>query len=84
MKLVLEAGGASLESVLKTTILLARMENFQVVNEVYAEYFPKYSPARATFQVAKLPKDAEVEIEAIALSGDLIVTVAKSDPCKCT
>ncbi|XP_075979119.1 reactive intermediate imine deaminase A homolog UK114 [Anticarsia gemmatalis] len=78
---VLEAGGASLESVVKTTILLARMDDFQVVNQVYAEYFTKDHPARATFQVAKLPRDAAVEIEAIALSGDLVI--AESGPCPC-
>ncbi|XP_026730707.1 2-iminobutanoate/2-iminopropanoate deaminase-like [Trichoplusia ni] len=81
LKHVLEAGGASLESVLKTTILLARIEDFQAVNEIYAEFFPKDSPARATFQVAKLPKDAAIEIEAIALSGEL--TIAEAGPCPC-
>ncbi|CAB3251609.1 unnamed protein product [Arctia plantaginis] len=82
LKHVLEAGGASLESVIKTTILLANMEDFPAVNKIYAEYFTKDQPARATFQVAKLPKDAAVEIEAIALSGDLVVAVA--GPCPCT
>ncbi|KAM3966171.1 reactive intermediate imine deaminase A homolog UK114 [Aphomia sociella] len=82
LKHVLEAGGASLESVIKTTILLANMDDFQVVNRVYAEYFPKDCPARATYQVAKLPKDAAVEIEAIALSGDLVV--AEAGPCPCS
>ncbi|KOB76132.1 Ubiquitin fusion degradation protein 1-like protein [Operophtera brumata] len=78
---VLEAGGASMESVVKTTILLGDMNDFQVVNQVYAEYFPKDYPARATYQVAKLPQDAAVEIEAIALSGDLVV--AEAGPCPC-
>ncbi|KAJ0178291.1 hypothetical protein K1T71_006114 [Dendrolimus kikuchii] len=81
LKHVLEAGGASLESVVKTTILLANIEDFQSVNQVYAEYFPKDCPARATFQVGKLPKDAAVEIEAIALSGDLVI--AEAGPCPC-
>ncbi|XP_026730865.1 uncharacterized protein LOC113495990 [Trichoplusia ni] len=81
LKRVLDAGGASLESVVKTSILLARMGDFQVVNQVYAEYFPKDCPARATFQVGKLPLDAAVEIEAIALSGDLVV--AEAGPCPC-
>uniref|UniRef100_A0A2A4JF56 Uncharacterized protein n=1 Tax=Heliothis virescens TaxID=7102 RepID=A0A2A4JF56_HELVI len=81
LKHVLEAGGASLESVVKTTILLARMEDFQAVNQVYAEFFPKDFPARATYQVGKLPLDAAVEIEAIALSGDLVV--AEAGPCPC-
>ncbi|XP_035445321.1 rutC family protein UK114 isoform X2 [Spodoptera frugiperda] len=81
LKHVLEAGGASLLSVVKTTILLARMDDFQAVNQVYAEFFPKDYPARATFQVGKLPLDAAVEIEAIALSGDLVV--AEAGPCPC-
>ncbi|KOB63624.1 Ubiquitin fusion degradation protein 1-like protein [Operophtera brumata] len=78
---VLEAGGASMESVVKTTILLGDMNDFQVVNQVYAEFFRKDYPARATYQVAKLPMGAAVEIEAIALSGDLVV--AEAGP-KCT
>lgn len=79
LKHVLEAGGASLDSVVKTTILLARMEDFQAVNKVYGEYFTKNQPARATYQVAKLPLDAAVEIEAIALSGELVI--AEACPC---
>ncbi|XP_026762778.1 2-iminobutanoate/2-iminopropanoate deaminase [Galleria mellonella] len=79
MRHILEAGGASLASVVKTTILLANMDDFQAVNQVYAEYFPKNAPARATYQVAKLPMGAAVEIEAIALSGDLVITEA--GPC---
>ncbi|RVE41971.1 hypothetical protein evm_013380 [Chilo suppressalis] len=78
---VLEAGGASLESVVKVTILLNSMDDFQVVNKVYAEYFPKDCPARATYQVARLPMGAAVEIEAIALSGDLVI--AEAGPCPC-
>uniref|UniRef100_A0A2H1X0W4 SFRICE_010766 n=1 Tax=Spodoptera frugiperda TaxID=7108 RepID=A0A2H1X0W4_SPOFR len=78
---VLEAGGASLESVVKTNIYLGRMEDFQAINQVYGEFFPKDYPARATFQVGKLPLDAAVEIEAIALSGDLVV--AEAGPCPC-
>ncbi|KAF9419024.1 hypothetical protein HW555_004351 [Spodoptera exigua] len=81
LRLVLEAGGASLESVVKTTIYLARMEDFQAINQVYGEFFPKDCPARATFQVGKLPMDAAVEIEAIALSGDLVI--AEAGPCPC-
>ncbi|XP_047993185.1 2-iminobutanoate/2-iminopropanoate deaminase-like isoform X3 [Leguminivora glycinivorella] len=82
MKHVLEAGGASIESVIKTTILLQDMADFQAVNQVYSEFFTKDHPARATFQVAKLPAGAAVEIEAIALSGDLVV--AEAGPCPCT
>ncbi|XP_063363432.1 2-iminobutanoate/2-iminopropanoate deaminase [Cydia amplana] len=82
IKHVLEAGGASLESVVKTTILLLDMADFQAVNQVYSEFFPKDCPARATYQVAKLPAGAAVEIEAIALSGDLVV--AEAGPCPCS
>ncbi|KAI5645400.1 endoribonuclease l-PSP domain-containing protein [Phthorimaea operculella] len=82
MKHVLEAGGASLLSVVKVTILLADMKDFKIVNQVYSEYFQGDYPARATYQVAKLPKDAAVEIECIALSGDLVV--AEAGPCPCS
>lgn len=67
LKGVLEAGGASLASVVKTTIFLKDMNDFAAVNEVYAEYFGASVPARSTVQVARLPKDALVEIEAIAM-----------------
>lgn len=63
---VLEAAGSSLERVVKTTIFLAEMEDFQRVNEVYASFFTGVKPARSTVQVARLPKDGRVEIEAIA------------------
>ncbi len=63
---VLEAAGASLESVVKTTIFLADISDFPVVNGVYGEFFGESLPARATVQVAALPLGALVEIEAIA------------------
>ncbi|XP_047534709.1 2-iminobutanoate/2-iminopropanoate deaminase [Vanessa atalanta] len=81
LKHVLEAGGSSLAGVLKTTILLSNMDDFQAVNQIYAQYFPKDFPARATYQVARLPLGAAVEIEAIALSGDLVI--AEAGPCPC-
>ncbi|XP_034831160.1 2-iminobutanoate/2-iminopropanoate deaminase-like [Maniola hyperantus] len=81
LKHVLVAGGSSLEAVVKTTILLVNMDDFQVVNQVYAQYFPKDCPARATYQVSKLPLGAAVEIEAVALSGDLVVVEAGPCPC---
>ncbi|CAH0729755.1 unnamed protein product, partial [Brenthis ino] len=81
LKHVLEAGGSSLKGAVKTTILLANMDDFQAVNKVYAKYFSKDFPARATYQVAKLPLGAAVEIEAIALSGDVVVTEAGPCPC---
>jgi 2-iminobutanoate/2-iminopropanoate deaminase len=64
---VLEAGGASLESVVKTTVFLADMNDFGAMNEVYARYFDTNKPARATVQAARLPRDARVEIECIAV-----------------
>jgi 2-iminobutanoate/2-iminopropanoate deaminase len=66
---VLEAAGSSLKQVVKTTIFLADMNDFASVNAVYGEYFAEEPPARSTVQVARLPKDARVEIEAIALRG---------------
>jgi 2-iminobutanoate/2-iminopropanoate deaminase len=63
---VLAAGGASFASVVKTTIYLADLQDFGTVNEIYARYFPKDPPARATVQAAGLPKGALVEIDAIA------------------
>ncbi len=63
---VLSAGGASLESVVKTTIFLRSMDDFAAVNVVYAEYFSGSVPARSTVAVVGLPKDALVEIEAVA------------------
>ncbi len=66
LKNILEAGGSSLDKVVKTTIYLASMDNYKDVNEVYAEFFGKIKPARATVEAARLPKDVGVEIEAIA------------------
>lgn len=64
---LLEAGGASRSSVIKTTIFLADMEDFATVNAIYADYFGEARPARSTVEVSRLPNDARVEIEAIAL-----------------
>ncbi|HEX9829249.1 MAG TPA: RidA family protein [Bacteroidota bacterium] len=64
---VLKAGGASLKSVFKTTVFLKDMGEFAAMNEVYAEFFSESKPARSTVEVARLPKDARVEIETIAL-----------------
>jgi len=66
LKAVLEAGGASLASVVKTTVFLADMDEFAAMNAVYAQYFPDAPPARSTVQVARLPRDARVEVEAVA------------------
>ncbi|UOS70751.1 RidA family protein [Helicobacter pylori] len=67
IKAILKEAGLGMDSVVKTTILLKSLDDFSVVNEIYGSYFKKPYPARATFQVAKLPKDALVEIEAIAI-----------------
>jgi 2-iminobutanoate/2-iminopropanoate deaminase len=64
---VLGAAGASFGDVVKTTIFLADMGDFTAVNEVYGERFTASPPARSTVQAARLPKDARVEIEAIAI-----------------
>ena len=66
---VLEAGGASLASVVKTTVFLKDMNDFAAMNAIYAEHFTASPPARSTIEVARLPRDALVEIEAIALSS---------------
>ncbi len=70
LQAVLTAGNASLGSVVKTTIFLADMDDFAVVNEVYAEAFGENRPARATVEVSRLPLDVRVEIDAIALQTD--------------
>ena len=67
LKAVLAAGGASFASVVKTTIYLADLADFAAVNEIYGAYFEKDPPARATVQVAALPRGALVEIDAIAV-----------------
>ena len=69
MRRLLEAGGADFTSVVKTTIYLADLADFAVVNEIYATCFVEPYPARATVQVARLPRDVRVEIDAIALIG---------------
>ena len=66
LKSVLEASGSSLENVVKTTIYLININDFSIVNEIYASYFSSGKPARSTVCVAALPKNAKVEIDAIA------------------
>lgn len=63
---ILKARGLSLEHIVKTTLFLKNMSDFQMVNEVYASYFKQTPPARSTVEIAKLPKDVLIEIEAIA------------------
>ena len=67
LKVVLEAGGSGLEHVLKTTVFLQNISDFAAMNETYAEFFPHHCPARSAVQVAALPKQGLVEIEAIAV-----------------
>jgi 2-iminobutanoate/2-iminopropanoate deaminase len=66
VKGILEAAGSNLHHVVKTTVFLKDMNDFATMNEVYARYFTAAPPARSTVQVARLPKDALVEIEVIA------------------
>ncbi len=66
LKAVLEAAGSSLDEVVKTTVFLASMDDFQAMNEVYAKFFSSDPPARSTVAVKTLPKNALFEIEAIA------------------
>ena len=64
---VLQAAGLSLSDVVKTTVFLKDMDNFARMNETYAKYFSTNPPARSTVEVARLPRDVQVEIEAIAM-----------------
>lgn len=66
VKAVLEAAGSSMDKVVKTTVFLKDMNDFAVMNGIYAKYFSEPFPARSAVQVAKLPKDGKVEIEVIA------------------
>lgn len=69
LKAVLEASGSSFDKVVKTTVFLKNMDDFPRMNEVYARYFPSQAPARSTVQAARLPRDVQVEIDAIAITG---------------
>ncbi len=66
LKAILEEGGSSLAKVCKTTVFLKSLDDFVPMNEIYAQYFSAPFPARACFEVGKLPKDAVVEIECVA------------------
>lgn len=68
LQAVLEAAGSSLDRVVKTTVYLADMNEFAAMNEIYARYFSATKPARATVQVARLPRDVKVEIDVVALA----------------
>jgi 2-iminobutanoate/2-iminopropanoate deaminase len=69
IRAVLEASRSTLAGVLKTTVFLKNMADFPKMNEVYSRYFPECPPARSTVEAARLPKDVQVEIEVIAISG---------------
>jgi len=68
IKAILEAAGSSMDKIIKTVVFLKDMNNFVAMNAVYATYFTSNPPARSAVQVARLPKDAVLEIEAIALA----------------
>jgi reactive intermediate/imine deaminase len=72
VKAILSTGGCQLGNVVKTTVLLSDIKHYAEFNSIYSEYFPHKPPARAAYQVAALPKNALVEIEAIAVIGDII------------
>lgn len=67
VKAILEEAGATLEDVVKVSVFISDMNDFGQVNEVYAEYFSNHKPARSCVEVARLPKDGVIEIEAIAV-----------------
>jgi 2-iminobutanoate/2-iminopropanoate deaminase len=68
LKAIAEAAGSSLDKAVKATVFLKDMNDFAALNEVYARYFPHHPPARATVEVARLPRDVRVEIDLIALA----------------
>lgn len=67
IRAILEAGGSQLDRVIKTTVYLSDIQEFEAMNTVYEKMFDGHQPARTTIEVSKLPKNAKVEIEAIAL-----------------
>jgi 2-iminobutanoate/2-iminopropanoate deaminase len=67
IKAILASGGLTMDSVVKTTVFLKNLNDFQIVNGIYGQYFKEQAPARACVQVVKLPKDVMIEIEAIAV-----------------
>ena len=69
LKAVFAAAGVGMDQIVKTTVFLADMNDFNAMNDVYGKYFGQNPPARATVQAARLPRDAKVEIEAIAVTG---------------
>ena len=68
VKAVVEAAGLTLDNVVKTTVFIKNMDDFAVINGIYSEYFKENCPARACVEVARLPKDVLIEMEAIAVA----------------
>jgi 2-iminobutanoate/2-iminopropanoate deaminase len=68
LKVILEASGSRLENVLKTTVFIKDMNDFSKINEIYGQYFTEKQPGRSCVEVARLPKDALIEIEAVAFT----------------
>ncbi|MFN4218821.1 MAG: RidA family protein [Candidatus Bipolaricaulia bacterium] len=67
LKAILEASGSSMDKLVKVTVFAKDLQNFQAINQVYSEYFQENPPARSFVEVSKLPRDAAIEIEGIAL-----------------
>ena len=67
LKSILVAAGASVSDIVKTTVFLRNLDDFNVMNEVYREYFPNDAPARSTIEVSRIPRESLIEIEAIAV-----------------
>ena len=68
LRAILEAAGSGLQQVVKTTIFLTNLDDFQKINQIYGEYLGEAKPARATVQVSRLPRESLIEIEAVALA----------------
>ncbi|MEW6621575.1 MAG: RidA family protein [Bacillota bacterium] len=71
LKAVVEAAGSSLSNVIKTTLFIKNMSDFSLINETYSKYFHNTLPARSCVEVAQLPKNVNIEIEAVALIQDI-------------
>ena len=72
VKAIVEAAGYTLNDVVKATVFIKNMNDFALINEVYNEYLGEVKPARATVEVARLPRDVQVEIEVIAVKSNII------------
>lgn len=70
LKAVLEEANSSLDKVVKATVFIKNMEDFGIINDIYAKHFGEHTPARSCVEVARLPKDVQVEIEAIAIVNE--------------